>query len=141
MIEYSCERPVTQEQLQQLYTSVGWTVYLTCQTPVLTLLKQSRHYYMAWDGNQLVGLVRVVGDGGFVAYIQDVLVHPTYQRQGIGSQLMQLIFKEVAYARQIILTTDEQEATVAFYQSLGMQTYKELGVVGFLMLANNEPTA
>lgn len=133
MIEYSQERQVTEAQLVQLYTSVGWTNYLNGPTPLLTLLNQSRHHYIAWDKEKLVGLVRVVGDGGYIAYIQDLLVDPAYQGQGIGSQLMKLMLKEVNYAQQIILTTEQTPKTVAFYQSLGMETYDQLDLVGFYM--------
>lgn len=38
-----------------------------------------------------VGLARVVSDGGYVAYIADVIVHPNYQKQGIGNLLMRNI--------------------------------------------------
>src|SRR5690242_17745365 len=36
----------------------------------------------AWAGDQLVGIVRVWNDGGFLAYIADLAVHPSYQRHG-----------------------------------------------------------
>ena len=39
-------------------------------------------------GRRLVGLVRVVGDGASIAYVQDLLVHPDWQRRGIGARLL-----------------------------------------------------
>lgn len=39
------------------------------------------------DG-QIVGYGRVIGDGGFTFYIQDLIVLPAYQRMGLGSKIM-----------------------------------------------------
>ena len=40
-------------------------------------------------------MVRVVGDGASVILIQDLLVHPEYQRKGIGDQLMRAVLEKM----------------------------------------------
>jgi hypothetical protein len=35
-------------------------------------------------GDRVVGLARVVSDGETICYLQDVLVHPSVQRMGLG---------------------------------------------------------
>ena len=47
----------------------------------------------AWDGDKLVGCVRVLSDGYFFGTISEILVLPDYQRQGIGKRLMELAFE------------------------------------------------
>ena len=42
---------------------------------------------------EIVGMARVVGDGGLVYYIQDMIVKPEYQRQGIGKSLMNKVLE------------------------------------------------
>jgi ribosomal protein S18 acetylase RimI-like enzyme len=42
----------------------------------------------AKDGERLVGAARALSDGEYHATIYDVVVHPDYQRQGVGSRLM-----------------------------------------------------
>lgn len=42
----------------------------------------------AWAGERLVGILRAWSDGGFLAYIADLAVDPTYQRRGIGRELL-----------------------------------------------------
>lgn len=37
---------------------------------------------------QIIGYGRVVGDGGFTFYIQDIIVLPSYQRLGLGNTIM-----------------------------------------------------
>ena len=44
----------------------------------------------AYDGNVLVGCLRMLTDGYFFGTITELLVHPEYQKQGIGSRLLQL---------------------------------------------------
>ena len=44
----------------------------------------------AYDGETLVGCLRILTDGYFFGTITELLVLPDYQRQGIGSRLLQL---------------------------------------------------
>lgn len=133
MIEYQKKVDITHEALLHLYESVGWSAYTQDNPDLTSLLEGARHYLTAWDGERLIGLIRVVGDGVYIAYIQDVLVHPDYQRQGIGKHLMQTMLTEIRYAKQIILTTENSPATKAFYQSLGMKDFNDTGALGFSM--------
>ena len=49
----------------------------------------------AYDGAQLVGIARLVGDAAIYWYVQDVWVLPAYQRKGIGSAMMRLLIDHV----------------------------------------------
>ena len=44
----------------------------------------------AYNGEMLVGCLRILTDGYFFGTITEMLVLPDYQRQGIGSRLLQL---------------------------------------------------
>ena len=44
----------------------------------------------AYDGEKLIGCLRILTDGYFFGTITEILVLPDYQRQGIGSRLLQL---------------------------------------------------
>lgn len=48
----------------------------------------------AYDGDNLVGVVRAVGDGASVLFVQDLLVLPKYQRQGIGTRLLKTLLAQ-----------------------------------------------
>ena len=43
------------------------------------------------EGERLIGMGRVIGDGGCNYEIVDVAVHPDYQRQGYGFRIMQAL--------------------------------------------------
>ena len=42
----------------------------------------------AWDGNRLVGALRVLSDGHEWSVVTDIIVDPAYRRRGIGRELM-----------------------------------------------------
>lgn len=54
-------------------------------------LNNSLFHVAIYHDDQLVGMGRVVGDGAMYFYIQDVVVDPSYQKQGIGAALMDKI--------------------------------------------------
>ena len=43
----------------------------------------------AYDGKTLVGCLRILSDGYYFGTITELLVLPQYQKQGIGSKLLQ----------------------------------------------------
>ncbi|MGD8815262.1 MAG: GNAT family N-acetyltransferase [Anaerolineales bacterium] len=43
------------------------------------------------EGDRLIGMGRVVGDGGCSFQIVDIAVHPDHQRKGWGTQIMEAI--------------------------------------------------
>ena len=59
-------------------------------------LPNSSFAVCAFHGNDVVGMGRVVGDGGLCFYIQDVVVLRSHQGRGIGSGLMDRIMEFVA---------------------------------------------
>ncbi|MEE4255658.1 MAG: GNAT family N-acetyltransferase [Bacteroidales bacterium] len=41
-----------------------------------------------YDGQKIVGMGRIVGDGAIYFYIQDIIVIPSYQGKGLGVRIM-----------------------------------------------------
>ena len=44
----------------------------------------------AYDGNELVGCLRILTDGYYFGTITELLILPEYQKKGVGSKLLQL---------------------------------------------------
>ena len=63
------------EQLLELYTDAGWIAYTSDPDRLERAVRQSQAVYTAWDGSRLAGLLRAVGDGETILYVQDLLVH------------------------------------------------------------------
>jgi len=73
------------QSLVELYNSAGWYIYTRDLDKLRCAFEHSLKVVTAWDGERLVGLLRAVGDGCTIVYIQDILVSPGYQRQGLVS--------------------------------------------------------
>lgn len=131
-ISYLKNQPIKVEDLASLYNSVGWTSYTDHPNIMEKLLSGALSYISAWYGNNLIGLIRTIGDGCYILYIQDLLVHPNYQRRGIGGELVHQILDDAKDMRQIILTTDNSKKTARFYRSVGLVPMNEAGVVSFI---------
>ena len=71
----------------------------------------------AWDGDRLVGCVRVLTDGYLFGTISEILVLPDYQRRGIGRKLMELAFETSPTS----LFFGAQPDAVGFYEKLGYE--------------------
>ena len=121
-------------EILHLYSSVGWTAY-TDQPEVLRKgFESSMLTLAAYEGDQLLGIIRAVGDGYTVVFIQDILVFPEHQRQGVGSALLQAILGRYSHVRQIELATDNTPETIAFYKSMGFRELSEIGCCGFMRI-------
>ncbi len=121
-----------EDEILNLYSSVGWTAYTDHPEILKAGFAGSLLTLAAYDGSSLTGLVRTVGDGQTILYIQDILVLPEYQRQGIGAALIEAVLKRFKEVRQIVLATDNTDATIAFYEAQGFVKMTEIGCCGFM---------
>ena len=132
MIKITKETSVSIDDVLHLYQAVGWTNYTNQPQMLFQALSHSLATYLARDGEEIVGLVRLVGDGFSSVFVQDLIVLPTYQRQGIGSNLMKEALADYKDAYQIQLATEESEKTLEFYRSLGFETLSSFQCTGMI---------
>lgn len=122
------------DEILDLYESVGWTNYTARPEMLKVAYENSLLTLAAYEDKALVGIVRVVGDGASIVFIQDLLVRPEFQRKGIGTALMRAVLERYPAVYQMELMTDDTEKTVAFYQSMGFQRAESLGCRAFLRM-------
>lgn len=133
-IKYSNEKKIDFEKIFALYQDAGWTAYTAKPAVLEKAIQESLYILSAWNGQELVGFLRAVGDGQTIIYIQDIIVLKKYQRQGIGKALLEQALKKYENVRQIMLLTDEQANTISFYESVGMQQTNKLNLVSFIRI-------
>lgn len=131
IVPYDCPN---EDELKSLYQSVGWTSYLRHPDLLKKAYQHSLKAFAAYDRSQLVGCIRAVGDGVSILYIQDLLVHPAYQHQGLGSRLMAEMLQCFPDVNQTVLLTDDTEETVQFYEKAGFQKVQTAGCCSFIKL-------
>ena len=134
MIKITKESSVSIDDVLHLYQVVGWTNYTNQPQMLEQALSHSLASYVARDDEKIVGLVRLIGDGFSSVFVQDLLVLPSYQRQGIGSFLMKQALADYKDAYQVQLATEETEKTLGFYRSLGFETLSSFQCTGMILV-------
>jgi ribosomal protein S18 acetylase RimI-like enzyme len=66
--------------------------------------------------DELIGYVDVVSDGIDDAYIRDLVVHPDYQRRGIGSKLLEMVINRVKSDGIKMINVVFEPRLTAFYK-------------------------
>ena len=133
LIGYKTNDAISFEEILPLYEVVGWSNYTSNPTMLQNALEHSLFLISARDENgKLIGFLRAVGDGYSILYIQDIIVLPEYQRQGIGTQLLRQTLEHFNEVYQIILTTDSELKTIAFYEANGFTALSKYGCISFM---------
>ena len=123
---------VDMDVILALYSSVGWTNYTNNPSMLESSYHNSLKTLAAWSGDKLLGIIRAVGDGFSIVYIQDIIVFPEYQRQGIGRKLIMSLDELYSKVYQKVLMTDNTEKTIKFYESCGFVNGNEYEGVAFV---------
>lgn len=76
-----------------LRLSAGWPEIDESQA--LTGLQNARFLISAKYNKKTVGMARWITDGGYIAFIADVIVLPDYQNQGIGKSMMTMVMDNI----------------------------------------------
>ena len=121
-----------EEEILRLYAAVGWVAYTMDPAALREGYRNSLLTLAAYENEELLGIIRVVGDGATIVFVQDIVVFPEHQRKGVGSALLKAVLERFAKVRQIELATDNTPKTIAFYQSMGFREFSEIGCCGFM---------
>ncbi|WP_275543579.1 GNAT family N-acetyltransferase [Streptococcus sp. Marseille-P8640] len=130
MITIRKQEIVKLEDVLHLYQAVGWTNYTHQPQMLEKALSHSLAIYLAYAGDAVVGLVRLVGDDFSSVLVQDLIVLPSYQCQGIGRDLMKEALGDYKDAYQVQLVTEQTEKTLGFYRSMGFESLSTYNCIG-----------
>ena len=103
-------------QLVNLFGSVGWK---TAEYPnrLYLAIKNSDYVMTVWEKEKLIELISAISDGYINVFITYLLVHPDYQKRGLGKIMMQDFLKKFdGFGRRILTTELDKEE---FYKKSG----------------------
>lgn len=109
---------IERAEVVELYGANAWS---SAKKPeqLLAALRNSHSLITARMDGRLVGLGNAISDGFLVVYFPHLLVHPDFQRQGIGRKMMDALLVRYRGFHQLMLTADG--GAVDFYRSLGFK--------------------
>ena len=109
---------IDEEEVVALYKANAWS---SAEKPrqLLAALCNSDALVTARVDGRLVGLGNAISDGHLVVYFPHLLVHPEFQRQGVGRAMMKVLMQKYAGFHQQMLTADG--GAVEFYKSMGFE--------------------
>ena len=118
-IRYTEEKDFTPQQVAELFLSVRWVVG-KYPDRLHKALMNSSCVISAWDGDRLIGLIRVMDDSELVCFINYVLVHPEYHGQGIAGHLLEMV-KEAYKSYLYINVMIGESKNASFYEKHGFK--------------------
>jgi GNAT superfamily N-acetyltransferase len=107
---------IAEDEVIALYRANQWS---SAEKPALLLpaLRNSHSLVTARIDGRLVGLANTISDGYLVVYFPHMLVHPEFQRQGIGRRMMEQLLAKYRSLHQLMLTADGN--AIGFYENMG----------------------
>ncbi len=116
---YKINEIINPEDISSLREAVGWNrMEQEFRNPLLI----SYCHIGVYDGSKLIGYIDSISNGVTDAYIQDLMIHPNYQGNGIGTELMNQM---IAYMRQkhiYMISVIFEERLKTFYEKFGFYT-------------------
>ena len=98
-------------------TSLGVRRPLHDREAIINMLRHANLIVTAWEGELLVGIARSLTDFSFVAYLSDLAVRESHQRQGIGRELIRQTRAALGPAATLVLLS--APAAVDYYPQVG----------------------
>jgi GNAT superfamily N-acetyltransferase len=117
MIEIK-ENELTVEEYLGIRQQVGWKKLKKEQAE--KALQNSLLVVTAYKEETLVGMGRIVGDGAVICYVQDLIVAPGCQGNGIGSTILKHLTQFVESLRQ-----EDSEMMFCLMCAKGRETFYE----------------
>ncbi|NHM31931.1 GNAT family N-acetyltransferase [Neobacillus terrae] len=112
----------TKEEFYQLYETTGWNArYGFTQDDLFISINKSWYLVSVYDSKKLIGFGRIVSDGIYQTFIGDLIIHPDYQKRGIGSKVLNLLIEKCKSSgiKWVQLTSAKGKAE--FYKKHGFQ--------------------
>lgn len=133
MVKITCKirDELTQEQLRRLYEDAGWLPYTCDMAKVKRAIDGSLCIITAWYNHELVGLLRAVGDGETVLYLQDLIVMRSHRRHKIATEMVEKLIRKYPNVRQKVLMAEDSDDIRGFYEEVGFMACDQGDLIGF----------
>ena len=123
MISYQIELSLELIEFQSILEDSGLSARRPMEDPLLLerMIKGANLLITARSEGQLVGFLRGLSDFCYRSFIADLAVARSFQRKGIGRQLIQVARNQAPDARLILFSAEDASP---FYEKLGFHLHE-----------------
>jgi GNAT superfamily N-acetyltransferase len=124
MIIYDIENDLGVEEFRTLLVNSTLGIRRPVDDPerLGRMLQHANLIVTARDNGKLIGISRALSDFSFCTYLSDLAVDESYQKQGIGRELIRKTKIATTPARLILLSAP---AAVTYYPRIGMTRFDQ----------------
>lgn len=110
------------EEYMPLFESTGWnSVYGASKDEIVNAISNSTFTVSAYSSGKLIGFGRIVSDNVLYAVIYDVIVAPSYQKKGIGKNIVINLLQYCKSKNIRDIQLFSAQGTISFYEKLGFK--------------------
>jgi predicted GNAT superfamily acetyltransferase len=91
------------------------------------MLQHGNIIITAWQNDLLIGVSRALTDFSFCCYLSDLAVDETFQKKGIGKELIRLTHDASGENAMLILLSAPK--AVEYYPKIGMEQFKDCFII------------
>jgi len=119
-VEYEIVTSAPVEEIVELYKAGGWWHEDPAErSRIEPAIRGSFCFMVARAAGKIVAMGRVISDGASDAYIQDVVVLPSYRQQGVGRELVRRLTRYCVEQEIEWIGLIAEPGTAAFYRDVG----------------------
>ena len=121
MIRYTDD--ITAEEYMDLRKQVGWTQFPLEEAQAC--IEKAYLVRCVRDDEKAIGVVRLLWDGGYIAYLSDLIVAEEYRGRGIGRTLVETCIdqlkKDLKPGYKVKMNLSSAKGKEAFYEKFGFR--------------------
>jgi GNAT superfamily N-acetyltransferase len=129
-IQYRFGNELDLDQVIELYnaSTLGERRPVDDRRIMSAMMRHANLVITGWDGDLLVGIARTLTDFGYVGYLADLAVRESYQRRGIGVELIKLTREKMGPRSMLVLLAAPKAAT--YYPNIGFTRHQSAWTLG-----------
>lgn len=118
-IEYRVNPPLHANKVSQLFKSSGIKRPADDLDRIHKMIDNADVNISAWDGDELIGIVRAVTDFAYCCYVSDLAVKKEYQKTGIGTALVKQLRAHLGEEVSVLLIS--APTAMDYYPRIGFE--------------------
>ena len=124
-IEVDRDAAIASPEIEALRASVSWVP----QSGYERILAGSYRHFSIRRHSRLVGFVNVISDGVLDALLVDLMVHPGFQKQGLGRALVNEAVASLSDDAIRYIQVIFNPALLGFYRECGFVTFQSAAMI------------